>query len=105
MKYRSLLFFLVGLLGLVLAPVWASNEQCLRCHTDTIEKTPVRAHQNCMRCHSEGAEAHIARFRVPPAPVADETCTMCHRANEAFVAISAHNQGLECSACHLMHEP
>lgn len=101
---RLLLLGLPVLLGLLLTPVLANNDQCLMCHR-AMSETPVPAHRNCMICHGDGAEEHMANIRVPPEPVADETCLMCHRPNEAFLAISAHNQGLECAACHLMHDP
>jgi hypothetical protein len=100
---RSRVFLASVLLALLLAPAWANNDQCLMCHRAMAE-TPVQAHKNCMVCHGDGAEEHMANIRVPPEPVPDETCTMCHRANDAFLAISAHNQGMECAACHLIHD-
>jgi DnaJ-class molecular chaperone len=100
---KRLSFILLPLLLVVIAPALASNDQCLMCHRAMAE-TPVRAHQNCMTCHGDGAEEHMANIRVPPEPVEDETCAMCHRPNVAFLAISAHNQGLECAACHLIHD-
>ncbi|TVS12972.1 MAG: hypothetical protein EA419_03260 [Wenzhouxiangella sp.] len=99
--------FTVALLALLLsaflAPALANNDQCLMCHRAMAE-TPVQAHQNCMVCHRDGADEHMANVRVPPEPVPDETCTMCHRQDEQFLAISAHNQGMECATCHLIHD-
>ncbi len=100
---RSLTLFTPLLLALLLAPAWADNDQCLMCHRAMAE-TPVQAHQNCMVCHSDGAEEHMANIRVPPEPVEDAICAMCHRPNEAFMAISAHTMDLECASCHLIHD-
>ncbi len=101
---KSTAFFVLALLlAAFLSPALADNDQCLMCHRAMAE-TPVPAHQNCMICHGDGADEHMANIRVPPEPVADETCTMCHRKNEEFLAISAHTQGMECSACHLIHD-
>lgn len=100
---RSWVCLLPLLLVMLAAPAWASNEQCLMCHR-AMSETPIQQHQNCMLCHRQGSEEHIANMRVPPEPVPDQTCAMCHRPNEAFLAISAHEQGLECGACHLIHD-
>lgn len=89
--------------SLVLSSAWADNDQCLMCHR-AMSETPIQQHRNCMICHGDGAEEHMANIRVPPEPVADETCAMCHRPDEAFMAISAHQQGLECASCHLIHD-
>ena len=102
MKKLSLILISL-LLAALMAPALANNDQCLMCHR-AMQETPVQAHQNCMVCHRNGADEHIANIRVPPEPVPDETCAMCHRPNDAFKAISAHNQGLECANCHLIHD-
>ena len=94
---------LVLVFVLALGSAWANNDQCLMCHR-AMSETPVQQHKNCMLCHGGGAAEHMANIRVPPEPVPDETCAMCHRPNEAFMAISAHQQGLDCAACHLIHD-
>ncbi|MFP4208852.1 MAG: hypothetical protein ACLFSC_09345 [Wenzhouxiangella sp.] len=95
----------VIMLGLawLAVPALADNDQCLMCHR-AMQETPVQAHQNCMVCHRNGADEHLANVRVPPEPVPDETCAMCHRPNEDFMAISAHTMELECANCHLIHD-
>lgn len=102
MKRLSLILIPL-LLAALMAPVLANNDQCLMCHR-AMSETPVQAHQNCMLCHRGGADEHMANIRTPPEPVPDQTCTMCHRPNEAFLSISAHNQGMECASCHLIHD-
>ena len=102
-KKGAWLVALVTSFTLLLGSAWASNDQCVMCHR-AISETPIQQHQNCMMCHRDGAEEHMANIRVPPEPVPDETCTMCHRPSESFMAISAHQQGMECAACHLIHD-
>lgn len=102
MKY--LMFALLTFLLLaIMLPAVADNDQCLMCHR-AMQETPINAHQNCMICHGDGAQAHMENIRVPPEPVSDEICAMCHRPNEEFKAISAHTMGMECGACHLIHD-
>lgn len=100
---RLILTLLPVLLLALVAPVLADNDRCLMCHRAMAE-TPVQVHQNCMLCHRDGAAEHLASIRVPPEPVSDETCAMCHRPNEDFKAISAHTMGMECANCHMIHD-
>ncbi len=102
-KLLTRTMLVVGALWLA-APALANNEQCLMCHR-AMQETPIEAHQNCMVCHSDGAEAHMENIRTPPEPVSDETCAMCHRPTDDFMAISAHTMELECASCHLIHDP
>ncbi len=102
MKKVLLTFALLTALGLLAFPA-LSNDQCIMCHQDQADN-PIPAHENCMACHADGSDAHLDNMRVHPEPVTEDTCTTCHAPNEDFMAISAHQMGMECSACHTIHE-
>ena len=102
MKRVLLSCILLAALGLVAAPA-ISNDQCVMCHQDQ-KDNPIAAHQDCMACHAGGAEEHLDNIRTHPDPVTDDTCTTCHAPTEDFMAISAHQMDMECSACHQIHD-
>lgn len=102
MKKLLLTVLTAAVLGLAALPA-LSNDQCTMCHQDQKENA-VAGHTDCMACHSGGADEHMANIRTPPEPVTDETCATCHKPTEDFLAVSAHNMGMECSTCHSIHE-
>lgn len=102
MKNTLLSLALAGLLALAAGQIVA-NDQCIMCHQDQKEN-PVAAHQDCMACHASGADAHMENFRVMPDAVSDDTCITCHQKDDDFMAIRPHQMGMECAACHTIHE-
>lgn len=102
MKKKLFTMAMAGLFALAAGQILA-NDQCLMCHQG-FEENKVEAHQDCMACHAGNADEHMANIRIPPDPVTDATCTTCHQETEDFMAIRAHQMGMECTACHTIHE-
>ena len=86
------------------------NDQCTYCHDDDDIHPPLvsqHATANCTACHGGGADHVVSRNNIAGKPDA-AACLTCHqedakRMNWTFA--DHHKAGLECSACHGMHEP
>lgn len=105
----SIVFVFLLAFGLILdGHVFAEvgNDNCMACHQD--QSQLKAAHRDCLSCHVGSEEHARAPTRVKPTEVGTQQCMDCHGSDRHFAqfAFSDHAQaGLECTACHGIHEP
>jgi len=104
MKMRLVIISTFAAVALTFAfQVNADSEQCAMCHAPQSENLNP-GHQDCASCHM-GADDHLDNpMEKFPKEVTTETCQTCHTPTEEFKADPHHDMGMECSACHTIHD-
>jgi hypothetical protein len=104
MKTRLILISSLLAFGLALTSLAsADTEQCAMCHAPQSESLNP-GHQDCSSCHLD-YDAHLDNpMEKFPKDVTVETCQTCHEPTEEFKADPHHDMGMECSACHTIHD-
>ncbi|MBY6188206.1 nitrite reductase [Marinobacter hydrocarbonoclasticus] len=115
---KTVFISLIAVLGLS-APVWASDDACMRCHkrNGTMEGLHSQIGSkglSCVRCHGEqdghprNKEALVYFGDDTKSTVADQNanCLRCHSATklrDAEWTHDVHQTRVSCAACHQLH--
>lgn len=104
MKMRLVTFCAFATIALFATPaVSEHSEQCAMCH-DSKSESLNPGHQDCTACHT-GYEGHLENpMDNLPGEATVETCQTCHEPTDDFKADPHHDMGMECFACHSIHD-